>query len=94
MVCLAKSLREQIEPVLGPEKAFGLALREFRLAKKISQERFALDSGLDRTYVSMLERGLKSPTIRTVLRLAEVLCVPASQIVLRTENLLERKNPS
>lgn len=83
-----KHPRRQIQPGSGPEKAFGDALREIRKKKSISQERLALESGLDRTYISLIERGINSPTIRAVVRIAAILQVPASRIVRRMEDLL------
>jgi DNA-binding XRE family transcriptional regulator len=83
-----KHARRQIQPASGPEKAFGDALREIRKKKSISQERLALESGLDRTYISLIERGINSPTIRAVVRIAAILQVPASRIVRRMEDLL------
>src|SRR5271157_9505 len=50
-----RSTRRQIQPGSGAEKAFGDALREIREKKAISQERLALESGLDRTYISLIE---------------------------------------
>lgn len=52
---------------------FSHALKNFRLAKKLSQEEFSLASS--RTYVSSLERGIYSPTLNKVDELAEVLGV-------------------
>ncbi len=52
---------------------FAHALKDFRLAKKLSQEEFSLASS--RTYVSSLERGIYSPTLNKVDELAEVLGV-------------------
>lgn len=52
---------------------FSGALRNIRKAKGMSQEAFALTSS--RTYVSTLERGLKSPTLSKIDELAEVLGV-------------------
>jgi len=80
--------RKQIQPASGPEKAFGDVLREIREKTAISQERLALESGLDRTYISLLERGINSPTIRAVVKIAAVLQVPPSRIVRRMEVLL------
>lgn len=71
-----------------PEQAFGEALRQVREKCKISQEELARLAGLDRTYVSSLERGLKSPTMRTLLRFAAVLNVPPSTIVRSMERKL------
>jgi len=83
-----KHRRKQIQPQIGSEKAFGQALREIREGKEISQERLALDSGLDRTYISLIERGLNSPSIRVVVRIAATLKVPPSKIVRRMEELM------
>jgi transcriptional regulator with XRE-family HTH domain len=52
---------------------FAQALRRIRKARGIPQEAFALESS--RTYVSTLERGLKSPTLNKVDELARVLSV-------------------
>jgi len=79
-----------VQPESGPEKAFGKALQEFRKARDVSQERLGLTAELDRTYISLVERGLRSPTIRTVVLLAEVLEVRPSEIVRRMEELLPR----
>ena len=69
-------------------KAFGLALREIRKAKGFSQEGMALESGFDRTYISMVERGVKSPTVRALFKLAEFLNLMPSELLRRTEELL------
>lgn len=53
------------------QNKFSKALREARVARGLSQEAFSLISS--RTYVSSLERGLKSPTLLKVDALAEVL---------------------
>jgi transcriptional regulator with XRE-family HTH domain len=79
-----------IQPTSGPEKAFGQALREIREGRKVSQERLALEAGLDRTYISLIERGVRSPTIRTLVKLAEVLNVRPAQIVEGMDALLAR----
>jgi transcriptional regulator with XRE-family HTH domain len=83
-----KPTRKQHQPEIGPEKAFGQALREIRQGKEISQEKLGLDAGFDRTYISLIERGINSPTIRTVVKLAGVLKVPPSKIVIRMEQFL------
>lgn len=61
--------------------AFGQALKSFRLAKGYTQEDFAEVSS--RTYISSLERGLKSPTIEKVNDLAnEMKICPVALMVL------------
>lgn len=83
-----KSQRRQVQPVSGPAKALGQAVREIRMEHKISQEQLAFDSGFDRTYISLVERGVRSPTIRSLVRLADVLKVRPSEIMARMETLL------
>lgn len=55
----------------------GRALRRHRLAKGLSQEEFADLCGLDRTYVSGIERGLRNPTVVVLERMAAVLGIPS-----------------
>jgi transcriptional regulator with XRE-family HTH domain len=54
-------------------KAFGLVLKDVRARAELSQEELAFDAGLHPTYVSQLERGLKSPSLEAVDALARVL---------------------
>ncbi len=56
----------------------GRALRRHRLAKGLSQEEFADLCGLDRTYVSGIERGLRNPTVVVLERMAGVLDVQST----------------
>lgn len=51
----------------------GEKLRSFRLAKNISQEKFAEISNLDRTYISGLERGKRNPSFLILKKLATCL---------------------
>jgi transcriptional regulator with XRE-family HTH domain len=53
------------------QNQFGRAFRTVRLAKGLTQEDFANESG--RTYVSELERGLKQPTLQKIDHLVEPL---------------------
>ncbi len=39
----------------------------------MSQERLALDAGMERSYVSDLERGMRNPSVRALGRLADAL---------------------
>lgn len=67
------------------EQVFGQVLRELRTRMGKTQEAVAFDAGLDRTYISMLERGLRQPSLETVLALARALGIPASEIVATVE---------
>ncbi len=63
----------------------GAVLKQIRKSKKMSQEELAHRSSLDRTYISMLERNIKQPTITTIFLLSEALGLKPSEFV----NLLE-----
>jgi transcriptional regulator with XRE-family HTH domain len=71
-----------------PEALFGLELKRVRERLGTTQEELADRAGLHVTYVSQLERGLKSPSLRTLLRLAESLDRPASRFIAMVEKEL------
>lgn len=75
------------------EIAFGQILRRLRGEKKISQEKLALMTGLDRTYISLLERGMRQPTLKTMLLLARALGVSSGQLITDVETLLNENYP-
>src|SRR3954462_11315086 len=49
-------------------------IRRLRVARALSQEMLAVDAGIDRTYVSRLERGLENPTVTVLEKLARAFC--------------------
>jgi transcriptional regulator with XRE-family HTH domain len=56
-------------------------LRRFRDAKGWSQEKFAFEADIHRTYVSDIERGTRNPTILVLEKLAAPLGVTASELL-------------
>ena len=68
--------------------AFGRALKEARTKMDLSQEALALESGIDRTFVSMLERGIRQPALSTVYALSAVLAVKPGALVDRAAALM------
>ncbi len=60
----------------------GNNLRKLRKAKKLSQEAFADEAGIHRTYISDIERGARNPTITVVETIAKALGVTASDLLL------------
>ena len=61
--------------------AFGRAIRATREAVGLSQEALALAADLDRSYVGGIERGLNNPSLTNIMRLADTLQVPPSQLM-------------
>jgi transcriptional regulator with XRE-family HTH domain len=67
------------------EQAFGEILRAERKAKGLSQEALALEAGVERNYISLIELGRNSPSLRVVFRLCEVLEMPPSALLEKVE---------
>lgn len=76
--------RKQIQPLSGMEKAFGQAMRTVREERDISQMTLHVRTGLDRTFISDLERGIQCPSLRTVFRVAKGLGVNPCTLIRRT----------
>ncbi|OLN21333.1 transcriptional regulator [Domibacillus antri] len=74
------------------EKAIPLVLKKYRKAAGLSQEQLALESGLDRTYISFLERGHRKPTIHTLFRLCSALNVQPSVFIQEVEKIIENSS--
>jgi transcriptional regulator with XRE-family HTH domain len=56
-------------------------LRRLREAKGLSQEAFAHEAGIHRTYISDLERGARNPTVTVVEKLATALGVRSGDLL-------------
>jgi transcriptional regulator with XRE-family HTH domain len=66
----------------------GEALRKARLAAELSQEELAFESKVDRTYISELENGHKSPSVEILFRICPVLGMAASELIAQVERAL------
>jgi len=77
----ARSARRPV----SPEKAFGRVLRSARESRSLSQEELAARAGYHRTYIGQLERGEKSPSLRTIFNLSSTLQVNPSVLIRRVE---------
>ena len=75
---------------MDPATAFGVVLRRLRKASGMTQEELALEAGLRRTFVSVLELGQQQPTLTTILKLAAPLGRSAGEIVSAVETELVR----
>lgn len=56
-----------------PRRLFGIRLRQLRQVKGLSQEALAYDSGLARSYVGDVERGVRNIALLNICKLAETL---------------------
>lgn len=73
------------------EQTFGRVIQKARKERGFSQEQLGFESGYHRTYISFLERGLKSPSLSTIMDLADTLKIPASELIKRVERVLARE---
>jgi transcriptional regulator with XRE-family HTH domain len=71
-------------------EVFARNLRKLRQARGLSQEALADQAGIDRTYVSALERGIYSATIDMVDKLAKALGVEPGILLNRTTTERQR----
>lgn len=60
---------------------FGEKLRDIRVSRDVSQEDLALTVGFDRTYISLLERGKRNPSLRAICKIAAELRVQPSELM-------------
>lgn len=65
---------------------FGEILRSHRKSKQLSQEELADRSNLHRTYISEIERGLKTVSLLSLFRISKALDIPAHSLILEVEN--------
>ena len=80
--------RRQQEPAATVEALFGATLRDVRQRKGLTQEKLAFESGYHPTYISLLERGRKSPSLRAIVSIAAVLGVKPSELLQKLEQHL------
>lgn len=64
------------------QKKFGSRIRQIRTDKKISQEKLGFECGLDRTYISGIERGVRNPSLKNIGRLGKALKTPLAQFFI------------
>jgi len=67
-------------------QALALVVTRQRKLTNLSQEELAALAGIHRTYVSQIERGLKSPTLQVLFKIATALNINASEIMFEVES--------
>ncbi|QTL51426.1 helix-turn-helix domain-containing protein [Priestia aryabhattai] len=72
------------------EQAFGIVIKKHRIERSMSQEKLAFEAGLDRTFISLLERGKRRPTVNTLFTISAVFETNPHQVVKEIENLLHK----
>lgn len=67
------------------DRLLGSALADQRKEASLTQEQLASRAGLNPKYVSQLEGGRKSPTLRTFRKLAAAMSLPSWELLRRLE---------
>jgi transcriptional regulator with XRE-family HTH domain len=70
------------------DQMLGIEIQRRRTEKGWSQEYLAEMTGLHRTYISQLERGLKSPSVRVLSHITNALSITMSEFLLAVEESL------
>ena len=70
---------------LDTSDAFAIVLKQHRTAKGLSQETLAEKANLHPTYIGLLERSLRNPSLNVAQALADALGVRLSRLVLEAE---------
>ena len=65
--------------------SFATVLRQLRIQKGLSQEQLGFKADLHRTYISQLERGLKSPSLKTLHKITSILEISLSDFMKLVE---------
>jgi len=71
--------------VLKEKEAFGVVLKRLREKKGITQEQLAFRCNLHRTYIGLLERGFRQPTVSTIFSIGKELKIKPSTLIKLTE---------
>jgi transcriptional regulator with XRE-family HTH domain len=80
--------------MVEPDQAFGQALRSLRTRRKWSQTDLALRADVDRNYISLIELGKNSPSVRMVFKLCEALDTLPSDLIKEVERRMKANNGS
>jgi transcriptional regulator with XRE-family HTH domain len=64
----------------------GLNVRKYRKQRGMTQEQLGLETEMERSYVSDLERGTRNPSVRAVERLAKALGVQPHLLMMPIED--------
>lgn len=73
------------------DACFGQVLRQLREAHALTQEGLGFDADLSRNYISLLELGQQSPSLRTLQALCSPLGVSLSQMMLQLEQEMAQR---
>jgi transcriptional regulator with XRE-family HTH domain len=77
----AQQSPQEPTPMAGIADKFAVNLKSERLRRKLSQEALAAKAGLSVSYISMLERGQRTPPLDTLESLAKALSITPTSLI-------------
>lgn len=69
------------------QKDFGLAIRKIRKEMGVSQEKFALSIGMDRTYYASVEAGNRNISLQNIYKISEGFGITLSSLFAIVEKM-------
>jgi DNA-binding XRE family transcriptional regulator len=88
IVCAFGPRKQKLRCEMEYSKAahrFPMIVRKYRLQQSISQQMLAEAAGIDRTYVGLIERGLRKPTLDVAERISAALGKSLSSMITEAE---------
>jgi transcriptional regulator with XRE-family HTH domain len=76
---------------LDPDQALGQAMRSLRTKRKWSQTDLALRADVDRNYISLIELGRNSPSVRLLFKLCDALDVTPADFMKEVQRRIENQ---
>ena len=76
------------------DQALGQALRKLRTELGWSQSELALRAQMDRNYLSLIEMGRNSPSVRMLMRLCRALNVDAADVLHDVQRRVQAQSPA
>ena len=73
------------------QKEFGIALKKLREEAGISQEKFALSIGMDRTYYASVEAGKRNISLQNICKIAKGFDLPVSALFVVAEKISQNE---
>lgn len=71
------------------EKNLAYVLRTNRQRRGLTQEELANRCGIDRTYISMIERGKRKPTLNILFKICEHIGTKPSDFIKEIEDMMD-----
>lgn len=83
MALVAIDMLRRMESDEWVRVAFGELLKELREERGLSQSRLALEAELDQSFLSLIERGDRQPSLASLFAICDALKIDADEVVRR-----------